>query len=139
MNAVIETMTIDHYDEVHALWRALRGVRVNELDSLEGITAFLDRNPELSLVLLVDGKIAGAVMVGHDGRLGYLHHLAVHPQFQRRGFGRRLVDESLRRLRAVGVLTAYAFVVDDNDAGFSFWRALGFTRRDVTVMLRPTR
>lgn len=138
MNAVIETMTIAHYDEVHALWRVLRGVRVNELDSPEGIAVFLERNRDLSSILRMDDKTVGAVLVGQDGRLGYLHHLAVHPKHQRHGFGRRLVEESLRRLRAVGVLTAYAFVVEDNDAGRRFWRAVGFGRRDVAVMMRPT-
>ena len=32
--------------------------------------------------------IAGCILVGTDGRRGYIYHTAVHPELQRRGLGR---------------------------------------------------
>ena len=63
----------------------------------ENIRAYLERNPGLSFVARDDlGHIAGAVLAGHDGRRGFLHHLAVdeYPPAQGTGTtpGRTLPD-----------------------------------------------
>ncbi|MEX0586364.1 MAG: hypothetical protein WD176_06955, partial [Pirellulales bacterium] len=77
----ISPMLATDYDEVVALWEATEGVGLNESDSRENIARFLARNPGLSMVARVGGQIGGAVLCGHDGRRGYLHHLAVGKQF----------------------------------------------------------
>jgi len=80
-------MTIEDYDSVIGLLTATSGVRLREADSREATARYLERNPGLSFVALVDGVIAGCVMCGHDGRRGYLQHLAVSPRFRERGIG----------------------------------------------------
>jgi hypothetical protein len=68
------------YDTVLALWRSCEGIGLSDSDTREAIATYLARNPGLSLVATdADGVIVGAVLGGHDGRRGYLHHLAVAP------------------------------------------------------------
>ena len=116
----------EDYDAVTQLWRDSEGVEVAEGDDRETIVAFLRRNPELSRVSLADGRIVGAVLCGHDGRRGYLYHLAVDRAHRGRGMGRVLVTECLERLRACGIPRALILVAEDNRFGRDFWRAQKF-------------
>ena len=71
----------------------------------------------------------GAVLCGHDGRRGYLNHLAVARDHRGRGIGRALVAASLARLRAIGIGRCNLLVFEDNAQGKEFWRHLGWQER----------
>ena len=62
------------------------------------ITQYLERNPGMSFVALSSGKVVGVTLAGHDGRRGYIHHLAVHPDFRRQGLASRLVNRCIEAL-----------------------------------------
>jgi putative acetyltransferase len=124
-------------DRVLALWRSCEGIGLNESDTREAIAAFLVRNPGLSLVATDEsGVIVGAVLGGHDGRRGYLHHLAVAPAHRRRGLGRRLVDETLARLRRQGIQKCNIFLYAANATGRAFWMHEGWSAREDLVILQ---
>ncbi len=125
------------YDEVRALWERSSGIGLNESDTREAIALFLERNPGLSRVALApDGTIAGAVLSGHDGRRGYLHHLAVDESHRRRGLGSRLVEQALQDLRALGIPKTNIYLFADNAAGRAFWLREGWSVRDDLVVLQ---
>lgn len=127
------------YDAVRALWKTIDGLGLSSADTREAITAFLRRNPELSLVAAADGAVIGALLVGHDGRRGYLHHLAVAPNARGRGVGQSLVDEGLRRLALAGIEKTHLFVFEDNAGGQQFWTAVGADeRRELKLYSLPT-
>ncbi|MFQ5903472.1 MAG: GNAT family N-acetyltransferase [Candidatus Binatia bacterium] len=77
MGIVIREMALQDYDEVLALWQTSEGVGLSDADLEEGVARFLDRNPGLSFVALDGEHLVGAVLCGHDGRRGYIHHLVV--------------------------------------------------------------
>jgi len=56
-------------------------------------------------------------------------NLAVRPAQQRRGLGRRLVEEALARARARGARHCWLEVRASNQAALEFYRALGFQER----------
>ena len=130
----IRPITIDDYDAMIALWRSLPGIGLSEADSRLNITAYLDRNPGMSLAALRDGELIGTILGGHDGRRGYIHHLAISAVHQGGGVGRRLVGECILKLRAAGISKGHLFVYSDNPAQ-EFWKKLGWERRfDINVM-----
>lgn len=92
---------IGDYDAAVDLWHRVEGLDLAEGDDRETIRRFLQRNPGLSRIALEGTKIVGAVLCGHDGRRGYVYHLAVDPEYHGRGLGRRLIDECLLQ-RAAG-------------------------------------
>jgi ribosomal protein S18 acetylase RimI-like enzyme len=118
----LRNFRINNYPEVVRLWRRTEGVGLNESDTRPAIAAFLRRNPGLSFVALHQGKIIGAVLCGHDGRRGYLHHLAVANRYRRQGLGLRLVTACLDRLRAADIHKCNIFVFAGHTAGMSFWK-----------------
>jgi putative acetyltransferase len=125
------------YDRVRALWERSAGIGLNESDTREAINAFLARNPGLSLVALAaDGSLAGAVLSGHDGRRGYLHHLAVDTAHRRRGLGSALVERCLKDLRALGIPKCNIYLFADNADGRAFWLREGWAVRDDLVVLQ---
>lgn len=134
---ILRPMLLADYAAVRRLWEQTEGMGLNESDTSEAIALFLERNPELSLVITApSGAIVGAVLCGHDGRRGYLHHLAV-ARFERgQGLGRLLVNECLRRLRALGIAKCNIYLFATNEAGRSFWLHEGWAVRDDLVVMQ---
>lgn len=133
----LRPLTVSDYDAVRALWEQSEGVGLSESDTRDAIAAYLVRNPALSLVAVSPlGEIAGAVLCGHDGRRGYLHHLAVNRAQRGQGLGRRLVHECLARLRVEGVTKSNIFLFATNAAGRGFWLHEGWAVRDDLVVLQ---
>ena len=130
----IRKMVINDYDDVYALWMSCSGMGLNNLDdSREGIDRFLERNPDTCFVAECDNKIVGAIIVGNDGRRGYIYHIAVNLQYRKLGIARQLVEASMKELKQVGINKVALVVFDKNENGNLFWEKLGFTARDDLV------
>jgi N-acetylglutamate synthase len=137
MSIVIRPFTMKAYASVLALWQQCEGIGLSEADSRPSIRAYLSRNPGMSFIALARGGVVGAVLAGHDGRRGYLHHLAVHPRWRRRGLGRRLVRRCLDALHRAGIRKCHIFVYRRNGQGLTFWSAESWApRRDLMLMSR---
>ena len=137
MDIDIAVMTIADYKEVYGLWEGSDGIGLSAEDSEESIQIYLERNPGLSFVARCEGKLAGAVLCGHDGRRGYIHHLAVDAQSRRKGVGRRLIDRCLSALEQAGIPKCHLFRFADNEEGLMFWETTGWSERtDLRVMSR---
>jgi ribosomal protein S18 acetylase RimI-like enzyme len=86
---------------------------------------------DLFLVGLLDGQIIASVMAGYEGHRGSINYLAVCPRHQRRGFGRRMMEEAERLLRAEGCAKINLNVRSSNARVLAFYRSLGFVQDDV--------
>ena len=141
MRYTIRKMTARDYDAVVSLWKAAPGVGLDaESDSRSGIARYLRRNPGLSFVACHGGQLVGAVLSGHDGRRGYLHHLAVAPPHRRRGIGLAMVARCLRALAARKIPKCNVFLLASNASGRAFWRHNGWTlREDLRVLQKKTK
>lgn len=136
----IRKMTTRDYDAVVCLWRGIAGVGLDDdSDSRSGITRYLKRNPGLSFVAVAQGAIVGAVLSGHDGRRGYLHHLAVAATHRKLGIGKALTLRCLRALETQGVPKCNIFLFRSNSKGRAFWKHNGWNlRRDLSVLQKKT-
>ncbi len=115
------------YAAAMALWNSAPGVRVNE--SRDEFERILRRNPGLGTAAWIGDVLAGAVLCCHDGRRGYLYHLAVADQFRRRGLARAIVDHCLNLLQQEGIQRCTIFLIADNEAGKTFWLNRGWRER----------
>jgi len=133
----IQPMTLADFEAVFRLWQNTEGIGLGESDTRPGIAGYLKRNPGMSFVARCGTEVIGAVLCGHDGRRGYLHHLAVARAFRKQGLGSALVQACLERLAALGIPKCNLFLFADNADGEAFWRHTGWaTRADLAVMQR---
>jgi len=136
----VRPMGIRDFPEVHALWQHTEGVGLTESDSRENVAKFLRRNPGMSFVARCGRELVGAVLCGHEGRRGYLHHLAVATKHRGKGIGTNLVESCLAALHSAGILKCNLFVYENNAAGQEFWQKIGWAKRpDLRLMQTPTR
>lgn len=133
MQSTLRRISPDDYAAVLALWNSSPGVRANE--SREEFERILNRNPDLGCVAVDDNQIVGAVLCCHDGRRGYLYHLAVAESHRRRGIAKAMVERCLAGLAKEGIARCSIFLVADNDEGAKFWERSGWRERgDLKVM-----
>lgn len=123
-------MTATDLPEVLELWAKTVGVGLNQSDNVPALCRFLARNPDLSRIAREDQILVAAVLCGHDGRRGFLYHLAVAPEHRRRGLGKELVERCLASLAAQGIQKCNALVYCHNASGRRFWEQMGFRTRD---------
>lgn len=135
----IRKMAIEDYDEIYSLWMSCQGMGLNSLDDTkEGIAKFLERNPETCLVSTVGEKIIGAILVGTDGRRGYIYHTAVHPDCRRQGVAKALVEVALSAVEKLGINKVALVVFGKNKIGNDFWQQMGFTTREDIIYRNKT-
>jgi ribosomal protein S18 acetylase RimI-like enzyme len=135
MSIEILPMAVEDFEAVTTLWNGMEGVGLNESDDPLQLRAFLDRNPGLSLVARDGSRLVGAVMCGHDGRRGFLYHLAVLPEYRNHGLGRAMVERCLDALGSLGLLKCNILVYVDNLSGDQFWKRGGwFDRSELKLM-----
>jgi ribosomal protein S18 acetylase RimI-like enzyme len=119
-----------------ALWQGLPGIGLRDADSPAALTQYLKRNPGCSFVALTDaGEFAGVALAGHDGRRGYLHHVAVADAFRNRGLGRALGEHCAVALKTEGIEKINLWVKADNTSGREFWKRVGGRERDDILMV----
>ena len=128
---IIRTMYIEDYEKVYDLWIHTVGMGLNETDdSRKGIAKYLSRNPNTCFVAEDNGKIAGVIMSGHDGRRGFIYHTTVKKEYRRQGIGKKLVDAALAALEEEGIHKVALVAFEKNVSGNIFWEKAGFTVRD---------
>lgn len=126
----IRTMTIEDFEQVHALWMTIKGFGIRSIDdSKEGVERFLKRNPTTSVVAEIDNKIVGSILCGHDGRRGCLYHVCVDEKYRRHGIGKAMVVYAMQALKGekINKVSLIAFTV--NDIGNAFWNTIEWTER----------
>ena len=128
---MVRAMTIEDYDEVRALWMSIKGFGIRSVDdSREGVEAFLKRNPGSSVVAVMDGRIVGAILCGHDGRRGCLYHVCVAEEHRMRGIGKEMVVFCMNALKKERINKVSLIAFTKNDIGNAFWKQIGWTRRE---------
>lgn len=111
---------------VIALWHRCGLVRPWN-DPAKDIARKQAEQPELFGVLRdEEAGVVGTVMAGYDGHRGWINYLAVEPNRQRQGLGRRLMAWAEAALAARGCPKINLQVRQGNEAVLGFYAALGY-------------
>jgi ribosomal protein S18 acetylase RimI-like enzyme len=124
-------------DAVLALWQGMDGVGLGLADTPHDLAMFLSRNAGLSPIALdANGDVVGAALCGHDGRRGYLYHVAVRESSRGQGIGRLLVDYCRAALERVGIGRVSIHVFANNASAIRFWAHLGWQPREDLIVVQ---
>jgi len=135
MSVILREMTNADFKQALQLWQNTEGISLTGADAADNLVFFLRRNPGLSFVCFNEENLVGAAMCGHDGRRGFIYHLAVTPTWRGKGIGRSLVEACLAELRTVGIEKCHIMVMGDNQEGLVFWQKLGWSLRNDILLL----
>ncbi len=75
-----------------------------------------------------DGRGAAACTIWLDpiSRVGLFEPVGTHPDFQKMGLGKAVLNEGLRRMHAAGMTTAIVSTPRDNAAAIALYQSVGF-------------
>jgi len=123
-------------DAVVDLWKECN-LTTPQNDPVEDIKKKTDFQPELFLIGLLDGKVIGSIMVGYEGHRGWINYLAVQPEYQKKGYGRKLVERAIEELTRLGCRKVNLQVRETNRYMIDFYKHLGFKDDRVTSLGKP--
>ncbi len=115
----------DYQKALVDLWEKCNLI-VPQNDPIEDIQRKLEFQPDLFFVALLDGKLIGSVMAGYEGHRGWLNYLAVLPEYQKKGYGRKLVEKATIELEKLGCLKLNVQIRESNISAVRFYERLGF-------------
>ena len=130
----IELFTMRYYHEIIDLWKRSR-IDVSSSDTRDEIARMLKRNPDFFLIGKENEKVITVVMGAFDGRRGYVHHLAIDPDYQKKKYGRMMMDELIEKFHKKKVHKIHLFIEKDNKKVVDFYRKLGWEVRDDLLMM----
>ena len=123
-------MELSDYKKIISLWESSEGVKVRDADTAAGIEKYLIRNQVLSFVAEDNNNIIGTIMSGHDGKRGYIQHLAVTPDQQKKGIATTLLSMAISALKKQGILKSHIHVLSNNEFAKNYWSNRGWNKRN---------
>jgi ribosomal protein S18 acetylase RimI-like enzyme len=115
---------------VIALWERV-GLTRPWNDPHKDIQRKLTVQPDWFLVGLIEAQIVASLMAGYDGHRGWINYLAVHPDFQRQGHARQIMEHAEQLLLAAGCPKINLQIRADNAEAIAFYERIGFKQDDV--------
>lgn len=115
---------------VIALWQAC-GLTRPWNDPAQDIARKMSVQPELFLLMELEGAVVGSAMAGFDGHRGWVNYLGVAPAQRGQGIARALMQEVERLLEARGCPKINLQVRADNAQALGFYAALGYGQEAV--------
>jgi ribosomal protein S18 acetylase RimI-like enzyme len=93
------------------------------------------RYPRSCLVAELEGKVIGFILgevsgweFGVPDTIGWINTIGVDPAYQHRGVAKRLGEEFITNVKAIGVSLVYTLVSWNDWDLLKFFRAMGFAR-----------
>jgi ribosomal protein S18 acetylase RimI-like enzyme len=133
MKIIIRSYELHDVIPVVQLWKDC-GLVVPWNNPRRDIQRKLEVQPEMFLVGFSDGQIIATVMAGYEGHRGWINYLAVHPDYQRMGIGKRMMNEAEIRLRAAGCPKINLQVRSTNSDVIEFYKRIGYKVDDVVSL-----
>jgi len=122
---LIRPFQTEDEDALVALWKMCE-LTVPWNNPHKDIARKLQVQPELFLVGILDNSLIATVMGGYEGHRGWINYLAVHPDFQGKGYGQEIMNSVETALQEMGCPKINLQIREGNDKVFSYYQKLGF-------------
>ncbi len=97
-------------------------------DDLTSINRTLTNGGKI-FTLYYNADLVGTCWITHDFRRCYIHHMAVHPDFQNKGYGKILLENALNYCKKLG-MQAKLEVHTNNPIAQKLYQNFGFKLLD---------
>lgn len=128
-------MTINDFPELLSLWdMAGLGVSNKKREEKE-FNMLIQWNPDSCFKVVKNGSIIGSVIGAFNGRRSWIYHLAIHPKFQQKGLGSKLVKKLESKLKQKGVTKIILGVSMTNLSVVSFYEKHNFKIMNDAILM----
>lgn len=137
----VERLTSDDIERARDLFTTIAGVFETETSPLSDgyLKRLLMRNDFWALAVSIEGRIVGGLtaftlpLTRLEASEIFIYDIAVRPDHQRQGIGRRLIETLRAQASAAGVEVAWVPADNEDTHALDFYRALGGEPAPVTV------
>jgi ribosomal protein S18 acetylase RimI-like enzyme len=127
----IKQLRFDNYDSIISLWdKAGLSYRPKGRDSREGMKKEFENAPELILGAYEGEKLIGVIIGSDDGRKGWIHRLAVLPDYGRKGVASQLIEAVESVLRKRGRRIICTLIEDWNEGSLDLFKKTGYVKHE---------
>ncbi|WP_020619681.1 GNAT family N-acetyltransferase [Paenibacillus daejeonensis] len=98
--------------------------------TMEAFARQLSWDSELVLVASKDNDIVGMIIGTIDNNKGYYYRIAVHPDYQRQGIAKSLIQSLRQRFEQRGVSKIMITADEYNEPILSLYESMGFAAKD---------
>lgn len=133
MSMVIRQFKEGDRATVMGLWESC-GLTKPWNDANKDIDRKVKFQPELFFVGAIRGNVVASAMAGYDGHRGSVFYLAVHPEFQGKGYGQQLMAHIESILEGLGCPKLNIVVRSTNDSVLEFYDKLSYSTDDVVSL-----
>lgn len=95
-------------------------------DSKENFKEKIKRNPDSILVVCVNGKFAGNIVISEDGWNAVLFRLAVRKEYRKQGIGTKLLEKAVEILKSKKYDNVLLMANPDDKDLIKFYKRRGF-------------
>ncbi|MBI2335107.1 GNAT family N-acetyltransferase [Candidatus Daviesbacteria bacterium] len=132
---LVKKMSIKNFNSIHNLWKEA-GLSIPEIQKeKEEAKLILRLNSSSSFEAYNKGKLAGTILGIFNGRRGWIYHLAVHPDFQKKGIGSLLLQKAEEALKKLGAKRILLWVRKDNLGVTNFYQKHGYFSVEDAIVL----
>ena len=111
---------------LYAMWKKSKLKLDSYKNEKKEFDDMLNINPESCFVAVNKDQIIGSVFGTNNGRRSFIYHLAVHPDWQRKGIGKKLLQKAEYFLKKIGVSRVRLMVDLDNLHVVPFYEKCGY-------------
>ena len=133
MNIIISEAQKRHTDDIVLVWEQTQLTRPWN-DPVADVDLSLRAHSSILYVAENEEQVVGTVMAGYDGHRGWIYYLAVLPDYQGQGIGKKLYDMAHQWLKDQGAPKVHILIRDDNMTAVSFYERLGFEKSTSLLM-----
>ncbi|MGI6413659.1 MAG: GNAT family N-acetyltransferase [Syntrophomonadaceae bacterium] len=124
-------------EDIHSmleLWGSTSGIQIGLGDDEGSLQRFLALTSTICLVIKEENLLVATIMGTYDGRRGFIYHLAVRPEYQKKGLGKKLLESMINEFKKQNVRKINLFVKNDNRWAMEFYQRQGWEKRqDIQV------
>lgn len=130
----VKKLTQKDFPAVYKFWQFATPFSYPSTVEREKYLLLLKHNKNLAWALEHKTEIIGTVIGGFDGRTAIIYRLAVHPQFRKKGLGKRLMQKLHTEFVKQNINRISAHVHESNKEVVGFYKTLGYEIDQLIVM-----
>lgn len=131
----IRPMTFSDIDSICALWEKINVQPEAVVDDKHNFELMLKMNPTTCFVAEEKDELIGSIFGLFNGRRAWIHHLGIHPDWQKKNLGTTLLQHTEQSLKERGAKRVLLCVDVNNLKVTSFYGKNGYTEISDVITL----